>query len=113
MDPAAPDIDTLGYLLAAIVFSVTLLITRTQEATANSLRDASEASWRMRDAITKGENLSIRELSTALSLAREDKDWSRHATRWVNIGLFLAILVVFLDAERLSSWDGVHVHDTA
>ena len=112
MKSVSIDIDTVGYLLAALVFSVTLLINRTQESASSSLRDASDASWRLSEMILKSDGVSFGELSSALNIAREDRDWTREVTRWVNAGLFIALVVAFLDAERLSWWETHGLRDT-
>jgi hypothetical protein len=113
MSSASSDVDTLGYLLAAMVFSVTLLINRTQESANSAMRDASDASWRLSELISKPDGAAVADITSALIIARENRDWTREVTRWVNAGLFLSICVAFLDAERISWWDPPHAQDTA
>lgn len=107
------DLDTLGYLLAAIVFSVSLLVSRTQESAENAKRNATDASWRLTDRIGRGETVAFADLSSALSNFSESRDWTREVTRWVNGGLFLAILVAFFDAERTSLGSTGHFADSS
>jgi hypothetical protein len=98
-----PHLDVIGYLLAGIVFSVSLLVSRTQAATSAAIQNAVETSWRLRDAIHGPDYLNIQDVTMALAVADREPDPARNLTRIVNLGLYMAIAVAFGDAVRLLS----------
>src|SRR4051794_13172046 len=94
-------LDVIGYLLAAVVFSVAFLIGRSQDATNTLIQAASDASWRIREVLGRGEEIAPEEIYASLAIVVEDRDSFDRATRWVNLGLFVAIAIVFFDGMRL------------
>jgi hypothetical protein len=88
-------IDVLGYLLAALVFSVGFLGARvhaTYEATAREVR---EQSWRVRDALLRGDPVGPPELGAAVAVAHVTTDRVARLSRIVIRLLFAAMTVVY------------------
>lgn len=91
-------LDVLGYLLAAVVFSVSFLGARvhaTYEATAREVR---EQSWRVRSALLHGDPVGPPELADTIAVAHRTTDRVAKLSRTVNRLLFVAMAVVYAAA---------------
>jgi hypothetical protein len=94
-------IDVLGYLLAAMVFSVGFLGSRVHATYEATVREVREQSWRLRNALLHGDPVGPMELSDAVAVARRTTDQVARLSRIVNRLLFAAMIVVYIGAVWL------------
>lgn len=94
-------IDVVGYLLVAVVFSVGFLIARNQDAGEATVKNASDASWRLREALTRGERVTGHDLTSILAGTRPAEDRVAVIARAVNALLWLLVMVGTVDAWRM------------
>lgn len=94
-------IDVLGYLLAAMVFSVGFLAARVHAAYDATEREVHEQSWRMRNALLHGDPIGPAELTDTMVATRNTADSVASLSRLVNYGLFAAMVVVYTAALAL------------
>jgi hypothetical protein len=91
-------IDVLGYLLAAVVFSVSFLGARvhaTYDATAREIR---EQSWRVRNALLRGDPVGPPELRDAVAVAHRTTDRVAKLSLVINRLLFTAMTIGYAGA---------------
>lgn len=91
-------IDVLGYLLAAVVFSVSFLGARVHASFDAVAREVREQSWRVRNALVRGEPVGPPELTDTVAVTRRTIDRVASLSRLVNYGLCAAMLVVYVSA---------------
>jgi hypothetical protein len=96
-------LDALGYLLAAVVFSVGFLSNRIHSNLDSTVRVVGERSWRVRQAISEGGRLGPAELADLLGLVHSSTDYVAAGSRVLNWTLFTVACGVLGDAIVLRS----------
>lgn len=94
-------IDVMGYLLGALVFSIGFLSAREHsqyEAVAAQVRDRS---WHLRELLNRGGRVTPEDLAAELDVLRPNRDRVALLSRGVNLTLFAATAIVYVDAVRL------------
>jgi len=92
---------TIGYLLAAIVFTVGFLSARIHSNLDSTVRTVGERSWRVRQAISEGGGLGPADLADLLGVLRGSTDYVAAGSRILNWTIFGAIVAVAIDAVVL------------
>lgn len=98
-------IDVIGYLLVVIVFSVGFLMTRHQDYWHERLATVTNASWRVRDALARGDRVTAQDVAAVLLDSTADA--VALVARLVNLVLVACALGVSVDAYRLAAGRGV------
>jgi hypothetical protein len=91
-------LDALGYLLAAVVFSVGFLSNRIHSNLDSTVRAVGERSWRVRQAISEGSRLGPTELADLLGVVHGSTDYVAAGSRILNWTLFAVACGVLGDA---------------
>jgi hypothetical protein len=92
---------TVGYLLAALVFTVGFLSARIHSNLDSTVRAVGERSWRVRQAISEGGGLGPADLADLLGVLRGSTDYVAAGSRILNWTIFGAIVAVAVDAVVL------------
>ncbi|MGA2322111.1 MAG: hypothetical protein ABSG95_15485, partial [Solirubrobacteraceae bacterium] len=103
-------LDALGYLLAAVVFSVGFLSGRIHTSFDSTVRAVSERSWRVRQAISEGGRLGPADLADLLGVVHRSTDYVAVGSRLLNWTLFASTCAVLADALGLRA-SGVKAPD--
>lgn len=88
-------IDVMSYLLTVLTFSVGFMSARRHAHFDVLRKDLADRSWKIRQALSTGQDLGPRDLAEDVAAVAEEKDSVVTFTRVVNAFLFLAVLVVF------------------
>jgi hypothetical protein len=91
-------LDALGYLLAAVVFSVGFLSGRVHSNLDSTMRAVGERSWRVRQAISEGGRLGPADLADLLGVVHGSTDYVAAGSRILNWAIFGTTLAVLVDA---------------
>jgi hypothetical protein len=94
-------LDALGYLLAAVVFSVGFLSGRIHSNLDSTIRAVSEQSWRVRQAISNGSRLGPADLADLLGIVHSSTDYLAVASRVLNWTIFATTGAILIDAIGL------------
>jgi hypothetical protein len=94
-------VDALGYLLAAVVFSVGFLSGRIHSNLDSTVRAIGERSWGVREAIGEGSRLGPADLAELLGVVRGSTDYVAVGSRILNWTIFATTFAVLGDAIAL------------
>lgn len=103
-------LDALGYLLAAVVFSVGFLSARIHSNLDSIVRTVSERSRGVRQELAEGRRLAPADLADLLSVIHRSTDYVAVGSRVLNWIIFATTCAVLVDAVGLSM-DGVSAPD--
>src|ERR1700682_3261659 len=95
-------LDALGYLLAAVVFSVGFLSARIHSNLDSIVRTVSERSRGVRQALAEGRRLAPADLADLLSVIHRSTDYVAVGSRVLNWIIFATTCAVLVDAVGLS-----------
>lgn len=104
-------IDAMGFILAAIVISISLLGDREARRSEVQRELIRENSWRLRDTLRAGQRLTPADAGELVAGARTQGDVVVSAARLLNSTLILIVVVVGIDALRLIYGDVEHPPD--
>lgn len=94
-------LDALGYLLAAVVFSVGFLSARIHSNLDSTIRAVGERSWRVRQVLDEGSRLAPADLADLLGVVHSSRDYVAAGSRVLNWMIFATTCVVLVDAIGL------------
>jgi hypothetical protein len=94
-------IAVLGFLLTATVFSVGFLSARVHSSFDACELEVNGQTWRIRDALLRGERMSPSNLQGSLTVIRRSRDPVAMVTRVINSLLFAATMALSADAYLL------------
>jgi hypothetical protein len=103
-------LDALGYLLAAIVFSVGFLSARIHSSLDSIVRTVSERSRGVRQELGEGRRLAPADLADLLTVIHRSTDYIARGSRVLNWTIFVIACAVVVDAVGLSV-DGASAPD--